>query len=118
MKKQDYSNHVRYYAPHHFILYPLLFVFLLISVYHVYLNPEDGQWKLIVVIIILISWFSFMVRQHYALVLQNRIVRLELRLRYFQLTGERMEKYEQELTFKQLAALRFASDEELPALVQ
>lgn len=59
-----------------------------------------------------------MMRQHYALMNQNRVVRLELRLRYYQLTHTRLELYEDKLTFKQLAALRFASDEELPALLQ
>ena len=54
-----------------------------------------------------------MLRQHYALDNQNRIVRLEMRLRYFQLTGKRFEPLEQQLSFGQIAALRFASDEEL-----
>jgi hypothetical protein len=57
-----------------------------------------------------------MLRQHYALGNQNRIVRLELRVRYFELTGKRLEPLESRLNFKQLAALRFASDNELPAL--
>ena len=33
-----------------------------------------------------------MLRQHYALTLQNRIIRLELRYRYFTLTGKRFEE--------------------------
>ena len=59
-----------------------------------------------------------MVRQHYALTNQNRIVRLELRLRYYQLTHKRLEEIEVNLSFGQLAALRFASDAELPQLIQ
>jgi len=58
-----------------------------------------------------------MLRQHYALGNQNRIVRLEMRLRYYQLTQKRFEPLEQQLSFSQIAALRFASDEELPDLV-
>ena len=58
-----------------------------------------------------------MLRQHYALGNQNRIVRLELRFRYFVLTQKRLEPIEAQLSFGQLAALRFAPDEELPALV-
>ena len=58
-----------------------------------------------------------MLRQHYALLLQNRIVRLEMRVRYFQMSGKRFEPVEQKLNFNQIAALRFASDSELPALV-
>lgn len=59
-----------------------------------------------------------MMRQHYALTCQNRTVRLEMRLRYYQLTNQRLEPIEQRLTFGQLAALRFASDEELEPLLQ
>ena len=59
-----------------------------------------------------------MLRQHYALTLQNRIVRLELRYRYFALTNERLELLENNLTDDQFFALRFAPDEELPALVK
>jgi Family of unknown function (DUF6526) len=57
-------------------------------------------------------------RQHYALGNQNRIVRMELRFRYYLITGKRLEPLESGLRFSQLAALRFASDEELPALTE
>lgn len=67
---------------------------------------------------LLIGWLSFMLRQHYSLTNQNRIVRLELRLRYYQLTHKRLEEIEAQLSFGQLAALRFASDEELVPLIQ
>ena len=59
-----------------------------------------------------------MVRQHYALGNQNRIVRLEIRLRYYILTGKRFEQIEEQLSFKQIAALRFAADDELGPLIE
>ena len=59
-----------------------------------------------------------MMRQHYALKIQDRMVRMEMRLRYFRLTGKALEAVESKLSFSQLAALRFASDEELPGLVE
>ncbi len=59
-----------------------------------------------------------MLRQHYALTLQNKIVRTELRYRYFVITGTRLEVFEKDLSEGQLFALRFASDEELPSMVQ
>lgn len=59
-----------------------------------------------------------MMRQHYALTCQNRIVRLEMRLRYYQLSGKRLEDIEPRISFDQLAALRFASDEELIILIE
>ena len=66
----------------------------------------------------MIFFLAFMLRQHYALGNQNRIIRLEMRLRYFLLTSNRFETFEPQLSFGQIAALRFASDAELPALLQ
>lgn len=64
----------------------------------------------------MLIFLSLVLRQHYALMLQDRLVRMELRWRYHVLTGKRLEILEKQLRFKQLAALRFASDTELPAL--
>lgn len=118
-KKQDFKHHTRYYVPHHFILYPLLFALLVASVNFIAKNPGDNLvWILFAIMILIAGWISYMMRQHYALTLQNRIVRLEMRVRYFELTGKRFDLIEQRLSFGQLAALRFASDEELPELVE
>lgn len=59
-----------------------------------------------------------MLRQHYALLLQDRVIRMELRFRYYVLTQQRLELIEEQLSEAQLFALRFASDTELPELVQ
>ncbi len=58
-----------------------------------------------------------MLRQHYALGNQDRIVRLEFRLRYFELLGKRSITVEEQLSFAQIAALRFASDAEFILLL-
>ncbi|MBN9297382.1 MAG: hypothetical protein J0I41_10240 [Filimonas sp.] len=118
MQQQNYNNHVRYYAPHHFIFYPILLVGIILSLRQVFVHPDNTEWVAITGLFILTGWLSFMLRQHYALINQNRIVRLEMRFRYFVLTGQRLELLENQLTFGQIAALRFASDSELPALVQ
>ncbi len=81
---------------------------------------EDQQliWMALTGVFLLLGWLSFMMRQHYALMNQNRIVRLEMRLRYYILTQKRLETIEQKLSFEQIAALRFASDDELISLIQ
>lgn len=119
MAIQNFKNHTRYYTAHHFIFYPLLLTALIAAVVAYNHHPEQRQvWMAIIVIFIFVAWSSFMMRQHYALGNQNRIVRLELRFRYFVVTGKRLELLESHLSFNQLAALRFASDEELDALVE
>ena len=59
-----------------------------------------------------------MLRQHYALGNQDRIVRLEFRLRYFELFGKPADSTEKLLSFSQIAALRFADDAEFKILLE
>jgi hypothetical protein len=119
MAKQNYSNHAKYYFPHHFIFYPVAAILVAISVYFAIEYPERrAEWCMIAALVLLIAWLSFMMRQHYALIPQNRIIRLEMRLRYLQIYGKRFEPIEAKLRFRQIAALRFASDEELPLLLE
>ena len=58
-----------------------------------------------------------MLRQHYALGLQNRMVRLEFKQRYFEIFGLRSDEMEEKLRFDQIAALRFAYDDEFKELL-
>ena len=119
MKSQNYSNHGKSYPAHHFIFYPVVIILLIFSVRCALVDAQDARlWWMMSVGIFLIGWLSFMTRQHYALTVQNRIVRLEMRMRYFQLTGKRLEPLEAQLGFKRIAALRFASDSELPDLIE
>ena len=118
MKTQSYKNHIRFYPPHHFVYYPIIMAFLSFSVYFIFTTNEPLIWTFISAVFLVLFYLAFMLRQHYALTLQNRIVRLELRYRYLATTGERFEKFEEQLNDSQLFALRFAPDEELPTLIQ
>lgn len=119
MKTQQYNNHVRYYAPHHFIFYPVIAILVFICIRSAWLDTTNlGLWLMMALLVLLVGWLSWMMRQHYALTCQDRMVRLELRLRYYQLTQQRLESIEDGLSIEQLAALRFASDDELVELIQ
>ena len=116
---QNYSNHRKYYPPHHFIFYPVSAVVLVSLIRKAFTDPANEIiWYAMAVVTFLVIFLSLMLRQHYALGLQDRLVRMEVRFRYFVLTGKRFELLEDQLKFGQIAALRFASDEEFPALVQ
>ncbi len=119
MSVQNYQNHIRYYPAHHFIFYPVVITAAGICLYFRYTNPDQILiWTSFTAVFIIIAWLSYLMRQHYALTNQNRIVRLELRLRYYMLTQKNLSSIEHKLTFAQLYALRFAHDSEFIPLLQ
>lgn len=118
MTPQSYKNHIRFYAPHHFVFYPILIGFLTTSIYFSCTKPEKIIWIFISALFVFLFYLAFMLRQHYALMLQNRIIKLEIRYNYFTLTGKRFEEIEYHFNDSQLFALRFASNEELVSIVE
>ena len=119
MENQNFKNHIRFYPAHHFVFYPVTLILLVISIYFAFKFEEQRIiWIFMSILVALIIWVAFMLRQHYALILQNRIIRLELRYRYFTLTNERLELIEDKLNDSQFFALRFAPDEELENLIK
>lgn len=118
MKNQNYDNHKKFYPPHHFIYLPLLFVLQVIGIKNVFTDePNQLIWILFSIILFLFIYLALMLRQHYALGNQNRIVRLEFKLRYFELFGKRSDEVESKLSFDQIASLRFAYDDEFKLLL-
>ena len=119
MKKQNYENHIRYYPAHHFIFLPLMGLLMGTGIVKAFLNPSYMlEWLLFSILSFCILYLAIMMRQHYALGNQDRIVRLEFRLRYYEMLGTDSKKIEQQLSFSQIAALRFAADHEFKALLE
>lgn len=118
MAEQSYKNHIRFYTPHHFVFYPVMLALIIASAYFAWTDDDYVIWSFIAAAFVAITMLSFMLRQHYALTLQNRIVLLELRYRFFATTGERLEMYVGMLSEGQLFALRFAQDDQLLFLIK
>lgn len=119
MSQQNYKNHARYYAPHHFIFLPLIGFMLVWGLVNAYTSEDKRmEWLLFSLLSFCILYLALMLRQHYALGNQNRIVRLEFRLRYFELYGVSSSNIESKLSFGQIAALRFAEDKEFKELLE
>ncbi|CAA7195866.1 DUF6526 family protein [Chryseobacterium potabilaquae] len=119
MENQNYKNHRKFYAPHHFIFLPLLIILEGIGVYKIWGDPDNQLlWVLFSIVIFLIFYLSIMLRQHYALGLQDRIIILEFKQRYFEIYNVRSNEVEEKLRFSQIAALRFASDDEFKILLE
>ena len=117
------KNPAQYYTWHHFVLMPLA---LLLAGYTVLrytkVAGDDDQtarlWFSVAALAIIGLGMLVMLRQHYALQLQDRICRLEVRQRYFEVSGHRFAALEKQLTLSQILSLRLAGDAELPALAQ
>ena len=111
--KQDYKHHFKYYIPHHFIFLPLMTGAVIFGGYKSFEQKDNSLiWMLFTFLSFTVLYLAIMLRQHYALGNQNRIVRLEFYLRYFQLTGKKFDDALVTLSFSQIAALRFAYDDE------
>lgn len=118
MERQNYKNHRKFYTPHHIIYLPLLILLEIWGIYKIFNDPSDQLiWILFSIIIFLLFYLAIMLRQHYALGLQNRLVRLEFKQRYFEIFGERSDTIEEKLKFDQIAALRFTYDDEFKELL-
>ncbi len=114
---QSLQNHTRFDPLFHFTVMPLLLINLGFSIYiaihngHAYLHTH--LWAIVMaVVLILIAG----VARSSALRAQDRVIRLEERLRLASLLPADQRIHIPEFTTRQLIALRFASDAELPTL--
>jgi hypothetical protein len=116
---QNYKNHTRLHPPFHFFVLPMLLLNFFFSVYlTIHHWPEHRAlfcWWMVLSIVI---FMGFGLSRSYALKAQDRIIRLEEKLRFHALLPPDLLARSQALTVKQIIALRFASDSELPALVK
>ena len=117
------KNTVQFFPLHHFVLLPAALVMAgygVVRYAHVAGNDDQTArlWFSVAALALIGLGVTVMLRQHYALKLQDRIVRLEVRQRYFEVSGQRFATLEKQLTLQQIISLRLAGDAELPALAQ
>lgn len=112
---QTYKNHARLYPLFHFFVLPVLTVNFFNAIRHVWHRPmRDTGWELVVALALLMLALT---ARAMALSVQDRIIRLEMQLRLRAVLPAELQARANELGRKQLVALRFASDEEMAALV-
>lgn len=116
MKTQNISNHTRWVPSFHFVTYGGIISALVGTIIYC-TNGESNTTLLSLILLILIisvGSIAFHARW-FALKAQDRAINAEESLRYFILTGKKMD---QNLRMGQIVALRFASDEEFVELVE
>ncbi len=115
---QNFKNHSRYNPLHHFVLTPISLTLLVWTIINFFQDKNTISQKVYFLLIsIAILLVSLMARM-YATKNQDRIIRLEMRQRYFEMTGKSFAEKENQLRLGQIIALRFASDEELLSLIE
>ncbi|MGH9504514.1 MAG: DUF6526 family protein [Terriglobales bacterium] len=111
---QSFANHTRFDPPFHFFVLPVFAITVIAAIVHLVGHPGlPAAW----LVVFTVAAATAVVRmRQYSLRVQDRVIRLEERLRLAILLDKPLRARMTELTETQLVALRFASDAELPAL--
>lgn len=113
---QNYANHVRKLPPLYMAASLVLAINFLWTVYLAVRNVSFGTVLQVFFVASLVVLFVF--SRTFALTVQDRLIRLEERMRMERLLPAELRPRIGEFTVKQLVGLRFASDAELPALAR
>jgi uncharacterized membrane protein YciS (DUF1049 family) len=116
MEKQNFKNHSKIVPAYHYFVLPVLFLNVIWAVARTVMAFSVGTVMGLLVAVALamgaILWRMFALR------VQDRVIRLEMRLRMREILPAELQARIPEFTMGQLVALRFASDAELPGLAK
>ena len=115
IQPQSFANHTRIDPPYSFFLAPVALINVIVTAVHLVRAPSLlSAWLLILALAGVVAVWKI---RTYALKAQDRVIRLEERLRLATLLTDAAARAKAlELSEAQLVALRFAPDDELPAL--
>jgi Family of unknown function (DUF6526) len=113
---QNFENHARFVPTFHFFIAPVL----LINVVWCVLRAVRAfsPWAVMTLLVAIALFLLAFVSRIMALTVQDRVIRLEMRLRLREVLPAELRARIPEFSTSQLVALRFASDGELPELAQ
>lgn len=118
MADQNFGNHAKFVPLYHFLLSGLVLVTLIGAGVNLFVSIRRSQPLYDPALLFVISVcgvFFFLYCRVFALKAQDRAIRAEENFRHYLLTGSPLDS---KLSTRQIIGLRFASDEELPALAQ
>ncbi|MHB8503007.1 MAG: DUF6526 family protein [Candidatus Acidiferrales bacterium] len=117
MAEQNFSNHTKFFPPFHFFVLPVMLVNFGWSIYRWKLAgfSVDGLVSVVVAFALLLG---FLCARMMVLKVQDRVIRMEERMRFERVLPADMQARVGDFTIDQLVALRFASNAELPELAR
>ena len=112
---QSFANHTRWHPPFHFFVLPVLLINFVWAIVDFVKAPgaRSGWWIVVSLALALLASFTRL----YSVKVQDRVIRLEEKLRYQQLLSPVLAQQCSGLSVGQTIALRFAGDDELAELV-
>ena len=116
-KPQNLQNHARFVPPFHMFVLPVLLLNIGWTIYHLVktgISFESVLGVLMAFALITLALFARL----FALTVQDRVIRLEMRMRLAEILPADLQPRIPEFTVAQLVSLRFASDAELPGLAR
>lgn len=116
-KPQNFQNHVRIVPAYHMFVFPVLFINIGWTIYGLVKFPISFNTVFGVILAVALLLLALYARL-FALTVQDRIIRLEMRLRLAEILPADLRPRIPEFTVAQLVSMRFASDAELPALAR
>jgi hypothetical protein len=115
-QEQTLANHAKFDPLFHFVVIPVLLACFIASI--VFLFHGVNAFRIWFAVFTLAAFLLCFKSRVYALKVQDRVIRLEERLRLMALLPEALRTRIPELSEQQLIALRFAADAEVPSLVE
>lgn len=117
MTEQSLANHGRYVPLFHFFVLPILLINLGMQIYW-WIRSGFAPAHIMPTLVAAALLLGMLYARLFALAVQDRVIRLEERVRYERVLPEELRWRADELTVNQFVALRFASDDELPQLMR
>ena len=113
---QTYANHLRWLPPLHFFVLPILLINFIVAAWSAVQAPSIAT--AFTGLVALALMLSIVLARVMANTVQDRVIRLEMRLRLRDVLPADLQSRIKDLTREQFVGLRFASDAELPDLVR
>ena len=113
-QQQSFQNHARMVPAYHYFIFGALTINLVLSMMDLFGAPSlrSVAGVLTAAALIVLAFYA----RVFALKAQDRVIRLEMRLRMKELLPADLQPRISEFTPRQLVAMRFAGDAELPDL--
>jgi len=115
-KTQNAESHIRWYPIYHFVATPIVLLNVFVALRHAWYTGGRYAWWNVAFAIGVTA--AVLASRTMVLAVQDRLIRLEMRLRLRELLPSAQHGDILRLSVRQMVALRFAGDAELPDLVR